>query len=63
MPRLLTIREVAAQLQVSLSTLRGWRKQGKGPPVVQLGPSTFRYTEEEVQKFINGKTAQTYSRP
>lgn len=50
--KLLTPRETAAQLRVSLSTLRGWRKAGKGPPVVELGPGLFRYSEDDLQQFI-----------
>lgn len=53
--RLLTPKECAAQLRVSLSTLRGWRKAGKGPPVVELGPGSFRYSEEALQEFIAEK--------
>ena len=56
MTRLLTPKETAAQLRVSMSTLRGWRKAGKGPPVVKLGPGSFRYSEESIQKFIAEKT-------
>lgn len=54
--KLLTPKECAAQLRVSLSTLRGWRKAGKGPPVVELGPGSFRYSEDSLQKFIAEKT-------
>ena len=60
MTRLLTPKETAAQLRVSMSTLRGWRKAGKGPPVVKLGPGSFRYSEEELEQFI--ATLTTLSR-
>lgn len=50
--RLLTPREAAAKLQVSLSTLRGWRRQGKGPTVVKLSRRTYRYSEECLKEFI-----------
>ena len=61
MTKLLTAKEVAAQLRVSLSTLRGWRKKGQGPPVVALGPGTYRYSEEEIEKFIADKTRRKES--
>lgn len=50
--KLLTPREVAQQLRVSTSTLRNWRKQGKGPAVSQIGKAIFRYTEEAIQAYI-----------
>jgi excisionase family DNA binding protein len=56
MTNLLTAKEVAAQLRVSLSTLRGWRKKGHGPRAVKLGPGTYRYSEKEIEKFIADKT-------
>jgi excisionase family DNA binding protein len=56
MTKLLTPKEAAQQLRLSISTLRGWRKKGQGPPVVQLGPGTYRYSEEDIQKYIADKT-------
>ena len=43
LPELLTPKEAAAVLKVSMATLRGWRYADKGPPVIHVGPSTFRY--------------------
>jgi predicted site-specific integrase-resolvase len=61
MTKLLTPKEAAAQLRVSMSTLRGWRKKGDGPPVVKLSPGTYRYREEEIEKFITDKTPRKES--
>lgn len=49
---LLTPSEAAAWLNVSVATLRGWRKQGKGPPVVQLSRRTYRYSEDVIREYI-----------
>jgi predicted site-specific integrase-resolvase len=59
--KLLTPKETAAQLRVSISTLRGWRKQGKGPPVIELGPGSFRYPEELLKEYIQSKIGQIES--
>ena len=57
MMKLLTPKEAAAQLRVSMSTLRHWRKHGKGPPVVQVGPSSYRYSVETVERYITSRTS------
>jgi len=49
---LLTPKELAARLKVSPSTLRHWRKKGKGPPVLRVGPSTYRYSVEAVETYM-----------
>jgi excisionase family DNA binding protein len=51
-PTLLTPKEAAALLKVSVSTLRWWRHAGKGPPVVKIGPATFRYSQEALVAYI-----------
>jgi predicted site-specific integrase-resolvase len=56
MTKLLTPKEAAQQLRLSTSTLRGWRKKGQGPPVVQLGPGTYRYSEDDIEECIADKT-------
>jgi excisionase family DNA binding protein len=50
--KLLTPKEAAAKLRVSMATLRGWRKEGKGPTVVRLSRRTFRYSEEHIKEYI-----------
>ena len=56
--KLLTTKEAAAQLRISMSTLRGWKKQGKGPRAIVLGPGTIRYSEEELHEYIASKIGQ-----
>ena len=34
---LLTEQDAAELLQVPLSTLRGWQREGKGPPCLKIG--------------------------
>lgn len=58
MTKLLTPKETAAQLRISLSTLRGWRKQNKGPRVIKLGPGIYRYSEEELREYVESKIGQ-----
>jgi excisionase family DNA binding protein len=48
MTTLLTPKEAAKQLRLSISTLRGWRKKGLSPAVVKLGPGTYCYSEEDI---------------
>jgi predicted site-specific integrase-resolvase len=49
---LLKPKEAATLLRVSPATLRWWRYAGKGPPVVQVGPATFRYSEDALIAYI-----------
>ncbi len=44
-----TIRQVAAELQVSERTVKNWIKQGK-LKVLRLGHRTVRITEEELER-------------
>jgi predicted DNA-binding transcriptional regulator AlpA len=46
-PRLLTIKQVAERLTVSVGCLRAWRIRGKGPPAIRVG-SALRWDEREV---------------
>lgn len=55
---LLTPREAAAWLKVSVATLRGWRKLGKGPTVVRLSRRTYRYTEDCIRQYIETTLGQ-----
>ena len=58
MTQLLTAKEAAARLRISMSTLRNWRKQGKGPRIIKLGPSTYRYSEDELKEYVESKIGQ-----
>jgi predicted DNA-binding transcriptional regulator AlpA len=46
-PRLLTIKQVAERLTVSVGCLRAWRIRGEGPPAIRVG-SALRWDEREV---------------
>ena len=46
-PRLLTIKQVADRLTVSVGCLRAWRIRGEGPPAIRDG-SALRWDEREV---------------
>jgi len=60
--KLLTTKQAAERLQVSMGTLRNWRRAGKGPACSRLGPATYRYDEQEVDRFINQQTLTAMSR-
>ena len=55
MQDLLTSREVADLLRVSVPTLARWRASDQGPPFVQLEGS-IRYQREAVQRWIDERT-------
>lgn len=50
--KLLTPKEAAKWLGVSMATLRGWRREGKGPTAVRLTQRTIRYSEDSLKEFI-----------
>lgn len=50
--KLLTPKEAAQWLGVSLATLRGWRRVGKGPAAVRLTQRTIRYSEDSLKEFV-----------
>ena len=49
--KLLTPKETAKILQISMATLRVWRKTGKGPPPVRLSRRTIRYSPESIKEY------------
>ena len=51
-PLVMTEREVAALLQMKVSTLRAWRLRGKGPAFLKLG-AAVRYRREDVEAFMD----------
>jgi excisionase family DNA binding protein len=55
--RLLTPREVADLLRVSLDHLKGWRCSGTGPRFVRLGHRTVRYDEASVEQWLRERQA------
>ena len=50
---LLTEQDAAELLQVPLSTLRRWQREGKGPPCLHIGRQV-RYRQVAVQRWLTG---------
>lgn len=53
-PRLLTIKQVAERLTVSVGCLRAWRLRGEGPPAIRIG-SALRWDEHEVDAWLDAR--------
>lgn len=49
--RLLTEKQVASTLSVSVATLRRWRSQGKPPEWLKLG-GNVRYRPEVIRRYL-----------
>lgn len=52
-PTLLTLHEVAAQLDVSSSTIRRWTATAHFPAPMRLGPRLLRWDAESVTWWLN----------
>jgi predicted DNA-binding transcriptional regulator AlpA len=52
--RLLNEREVAAQLTVSVATIRRWRLFGQGPRYVKIG-AAVRYRADDLAAWVNSR--------
>jgi excisionase family DNA binding protein len=50
---LLTEQDAAELLQVPLSTLRRWQREGAGPPCLKIGRQV-RYRQVAVQRWLTG---------
>ncbi|MGE4480836.1 helix-turn-helix transcriptional regulator [Acidocella sp.] len=50
--RLLTERDVAKHLGVTLPTLAKWHRAGKGPTRIQLARNVTRYIMEDVKVYL-----------
>jgi excisionase family DNA binding protein len=50
---LLTQQDVARVLEVSLSTLRRWQREGTGPPCLEIGRQV-RYRRAAVERWSTG---------
>lgn len=57
-PVLITTREVAERLGVSVRSLEEWRKKKIGPAWVEIGPKAVRYELAVVEQFIADKTVR-----
>jgi predicted DNA-binding transcriptional regulator AlpA len=54
---LLLSHELAAYIGFGLWTLRRWRREGKGPPFIRVGPSKqIRYRFSDVQAWLTAQT-------
>jgi predicted DNA-binding transcriptional regulator AlpA len=51
MKKLLTEKQVATLLEVSIKTLQGWRLKGGGPPYVKMG-RLIRYAESDLEAYV-----------
>jgi excisionase family DNA binding protein len=60
MERLLTIKEVADLLSVSIATLYEWSRQGLIPSV-KLSPKALRFSESEINDFISKKSSPPFT--
>jgi len=54
--RLLTAKQVANRLQVSVKTVHAWRKSGRGPRAIVQGKKWVRYRLEDVEAWIADRT-------
>lgn len=52
MERLLTPAEAAEVFRVSTVTLRWWRRIGRRPTAIQIGPGTYRSSPEDLSAYI-----------
>jgi excisionase family DNA binding protein len=48
-----TPEEAADQLGLKVTTLRVWRRLGKGPAYVRLGKNTVRYRQRDLDEYVN----------
>jgi hypothetical protein len=62
LPTLLTPKETASRLKVSLSWLAKARMRGDGPPYICLGRS-IRYTEPSVIQWMKSRQRLSTSEP
>lgn len=49
--KIISTREAADILGLDDSTLRKWRRQGKGPRVIDYGDNCYRYRRSEVERY------------
>jgi excisionase family DNA binding protein len=55
--QLLTVEELADQLQVPVNTIYGWRSRGEGPTGRKIG-RYVRYRQEDVDDWLYSRTAK-----
>jgi excisionase family DNA binding protein len=57
----LSEREAASRLNLSVATLRAWRKKGKGPRFVRFGRAV-RYIDSDVRRFIEASVVSVVAK-
>jgi len=58
---LLTAKETAVRLKVSLSWLAKARMRGDGPPYIQISPRSIRYVEATLLQWVKGRQRMSTS--
>jgi predicted DNA-binding transcriptional regulator AlpA len=53
--RLISERDAAAYLNVSMRTLQGWRLKGGGPHYVKAGTKSIRYRRRDLAAWVNAQ--------
>lgn len=56
-PRLLTVAQVAAALQLSPWTLYQWKARGEGPPVLKIG-NRVRYDAQAFAAWVEARAEE-----
>lgn len=52
MEKLLNKKQVAELLNISVKSLNHWVSMGQGPKPVHIGPTMVRFTQAEIETFI-----------
>ena len=52
-PRLLTEKDVAQALSLSVRTIQAFRLRGGGPRFIKIGARAVRYRPEDISTFLN----------
>lgn len=60
---LLTERQAAESLSLSVRTLQGWRVSGGGPLFVKLGGRCVRYRVRDIERWIEERRRSSTSDP
>lgn len=59
----LTETQVAHRLQVTTSTVRHWRSEGRGPNYLKIGGKIVRYRLSDIEEFESARYAFPNARP
>jgi predicted DNA-binding transcriptional regulator AlpA len=56
--QLLSTKQLAALLAVSVQLLENWRQNGEGPEWIALGPRCIRYKRSDVLAWLNTRASK-----